>query len=86
VSATGRILNAEIQYVESHFGKRRGSRSSGKTGTYDDDVEATLVGGVHEFLMSLVVGPFLSDRTFRDFRIGRIHHFNVFFSIFHIAN
>ena len=36
------------------------------SGTYDDDVELTLVGRVDKFLMSLIVGPFLGKRAFRN--------------------
>ncbi len=64
VCAAGAVLDAEVIYVETHFAQRRCCRSTGKAGADDDNVEVALVGGVYKVLMGLVVGPFLSDRTF----------------------
>ncbi len=47
-------------------------RSAGEAGAYDDDVEVALVGGVYKVLVGFVVGPFLSDRTFRNLRVDLI--------------
>ena len=66
------LMHRAKKYIEAHF--REGSRSggAGKTGTYDDDVKATLVSGVDQFLMVFVVGPFLLERTGRNLRhLGR---------------
>ncbi len=72
VSAAGAVLDAEVEHVEAHLAESGGGRSAGQAGTYDDDVEVALVGGVDEFLVSLVVGPFLSDRTFGNLRVDRV--------------
>ena len=34
-----------------------------------DDVEAAFVGGIHQFLVTFIVGPFFGQRTFGDFRV-----------------
>ena len=72
MSAARAVLYAEIVYVEAHLAKSRSGRCAGEAGTDNDDVEVALVGRVYEVLMSFVVGPFLSDRTFGDFRVNRV--------------
>ena len=72
VRAAGGVLDAEVEYVEAHLCEGSRSGGAGKTGTYDDDVEAALVSGVDQFLMVFVVGPFLLERTCRNLRhLGR---------------
>ena len=82
VSTARRILDAEVEHVESHFSQSRSSRSTGETGTYNDDVELTLVGRIHQFLMSLVVGPFFCNRTFRYLRIDFLCFFHFYKNLF----
>ena len=80
VSAARRVLDAEVKHVEAHLSQSRSGRSAGETGTNDDDVEFALIGGVYEFLVCFIVGPFLSNRTFGDFRVdNRLSRFNFFF-------
>ena len=47
VCAARRVLNAEIEYSETHFTERSGSRSAGKSGSHYDDVQTAFVGRVH---------------------------------------
>ncbi len=70
--AAGAVLNAEVVYVEAHFAECGGGGGACEAGTYDDDVEATLVGGVYKVLVGFVVGPFLSDRTFRNLGVDSV--------------
>ncbi len=65
VCAARAVLNAEVVYVEAHFAEGRGCRCPCEAGAHHDDVEVALVGGVHQVLVGFVVGPFLSDGTFR---------------------
>ena len=85
MSAARAVLDAEVEDVEAHLCEGGGGGSAGKTRPDNDHVKTTLVGWVDELLMSLIVGPFLSDRTLRDFGISRTHYFDVFCCIFHIA-
>ena len=62
--ATGAVLNAEVEHIEAQFGKSRRRRSAGKTGTNHNHVKIALVGGIDKFLMSLVVGPLVSNGAF----------------------
>ena len=72
VRTAGRVLDAEVEYVEAHLCEGSRSGSAGKACTYNDDVEAALVSGVDQFLMVFVVGPFLLERTCRNLRhLGR---------------
>ena len=64
VGAARRVLDAEVLHLETHFAERCGGACAGKARTYDDNVELTLVLGVNQFLMSLIVGPFFSHGTF----------------------
>ena len=73
VCTTGRVLDAEVLYLEAHFAERSGSGGSGQTGADDDDVEFTLVLGVHKLLVCLIVGPFFSNGTFRYAGIESCH-------------
>ena len=50
--------------MESQRAQRGGGRGTGQAGTHYDDVELALIGGVHQLLRSLVIGPFLTERTF----------------------
>jgi hypothetical protein len=81
VRAAGAVLDAEVHHVEPEFAKGRSGRGPGKAGTHHDDVEVTLVGGVYELLMSLIVGPLFSYGTFGDFGIylkfGELRRFDV---------
>ena len=79
VSAAGRILNTEVQHVESQLAQRSGSRTAGKTRTNDDDVETTFIGRVHQFLVCFIIGPLFSQGAFGYFRIYCSH--NNFFSV-----
>ena len=47
VRTTRRVLDAEIKYSETHFTERSGSGSTGKSGSYYDDVQTAFVGRVH---------------------------------------
>ena len=58
VSTTGRILDTEVEYSESHFAQRSGCRCAGKSGTYNDNVKTTFVGRIYKFLVSFIVTPF----------------------------
>ena len=77
VCTTGRVLNAEVEYFETHFAQRGGCAGSGQARAHHDDVKTALVGGVYQFLMSFVVGPLLGYRSFRYFRIYSSHFFAV---------
>ncbi len=85
VSAARAVLDAEVEHVEAHLGESRGCRRTGETRADHYDVETTLVCGIDKFLMGLVVGPFLSDRTLRDLRVRRIHYSYFAVCSFHIA-
>ena len=82
VRAAGRILDAEVQYVKAHLAQRGGCRCTCQTGTHDDDVEFALIGGVDEFLVSLIVGPFLSDGSLGNLGIDGL---SVNFGFFHLC-
>ena len=62
--ATGRVLYAEVEHVEAHLAERGCGRGAGQTRTYDDDVELEFVLGVHQTLVSFIVGPFLGHGAF----------------------
>ncbi len=72
VRAAGAVLYAEVVYVEAHFAECGGCGGACEAGTYDDDVEVALVGGVYKVLVGFVVGPFLSDRTFRNLGVDSV--------------
>ena len=46
---------------------RSGSRGTGKTCTHNDNIQLTLVGGVHQLLVRFVIGPFFCQWAFRNF-------------------
>ena len=69
VSATGRVLNAEVIYIEAHLGKGSGSTCSSKTCADHDDVELQLVLRVHQTLVSFIFFPFLRHWACRNLRI-----------------
>ena len=64
VSTTWRVLDTEVKHIEAHFAKRSCSRSTCKTCTNNDYIKTTFVGRVHQFLVSFIVSPFFSQRTF----------------------
>jgi hypothetical protein len=66
VCTTGRVLDAEVIYVETHLGQRSGSTGTCQTCTYNDYVELELILGVNQTLVSLIVGPFFSNRSLGD--------------------
>ncbi len=72
VGAAGGVLDAEVIYVEAQLAEGRGGGSTRETGADDDYVEVALVGGVHELLVSFVVGPLLSDGTFGYFGVNLV--------------
>ncbi len=72
VRAAGAVLYAEVIDIEAHFAERGSCGRTCEAGAHDDDVEVALVGGVDELLVGLVVGPFLRDRTFGNFRVKLI--------------
>ena len=72
------VLDTEVQYVESHLCKGRGSRSTGKTRSYNNNVQTALVSRVHQFLMVLVIGPFELQRSLRDLGVLRSDNFSLF--------
>ena len=47
VCTARRVLDAEVEYSETHFAQRSGSTGTGKSGSYYDDVQTTFVGRVH---------------------------------------
>ena len=53
MSTTRRILDAEALYLEAHFAKGGSGSTTSEAGTYDDDVEFTLIGRIHQFQLSL---------------------------------
>ncbi len=82
VCTTGRILDTEVEDIESHLCERSCCGSTGQTGTNNDDVETTLVGRVDELLMVLIVGPLKLQRTSGDFgHLGRDDSIGVGFSV-----
>ena len=85
VSATGAILDAEIEHIESHLCQCRSGRSTGETCADHDDVETTLVSGVYKLLMSLVISPFISDGTLGDLGVRRIHDSDILICCFHVS-
>ena len=64
VCTARRVLDAEVDHVEAHLTEGSSSAGTGQTCTYDDDVKLTLVGGVHQFLVSFIVGPFFGQGAF----------------------
>ena len=64
VCTAWRVLNAEVQHVESHLTEGCGSGSSGEAGAHHNHVQLQLVLRIDQALMSLVVGPFLSHWSF----------------------
>lgn len=67
VGAARAVLDTEVEHVETELAESGGSRSACQTRTDHDYIEVALVGGVHEFLMCLIVGPFFSYGTFGNF-------------------
>ena len=63
VGAAGRVLDAEDVDTEAQCAEGGGGRGSGEAGADDDDVHLALVGGVHQLLAGLIIGPFLSEGT-----------------------
>ena len=83
VCTTRRVLDTEVQHIESHFCQRSCSRSTGQTSTYHDDIQTTLVCRVHQFLVIFIIFPLLSQWALRDFWINFSHNdlfSNVFFT------
>ena len=65
VGTARRVLDAEVEHVETHLAERSGCAGASQTSTYDDDVKFKFILGVYQALMSLVVGPLLSYGTLR---------------------
>ena len=76
VGTAGRVLDAEVLHLEAHLTERGGCRSTCQTCTHDDDIKFTLVFGVHQLLVSFIVGPLLSNGTFGNARIKGCHNGN----------
>ena len=66
VRATGRVLDAEVFDLESHFAERSRGAGAGQSRTHDDNVELTFVFGVHQFLVRFIVGPLFGHGAFGD--------------------
>jgi hypothetical protein len=62
-------LDTEVDNLEAELAQSGSRRTSGQTGTYDDDVEATLIGGIYQLLMRFIISPFFRQGTFGYFRI-----------------
>ena len=73
VSTTGRILDTEVEHIEAHLAQGSSSTGACQTGTYYDNVQLELVLGIYQALVSFIIGPFFSDRTFRYSRIDSCH-------------
>ena len=65
VGTARRVLDAEVEHVETHLAERSSCAGASQTSTYDDDVKFKFILGVYQALMSLVVGPLLSYGTLR---------------------
>ena len=55
VCTTGRILNTEIQHIEAQLTKCGCSGSSRQTCAHHNYIQTTLVGGIYQLLLSLVI-------------------------------
>lgn len=66
VRATGRVLDAEVLDLESHFAERSRGAGAGQSRAHDDNVELTFVFGVHQFLVRFIVGPLFGHGAFGD--------------------
>ena len=77
--AAGRVLYAEVIHIETHLTQRGSSAGTCQSCTHYDDVKLELVLGVHQTLMSLIVGPFLCYRTLGNLRIDYLSHNSLMF-------
>ena len=66
VCTAGRVLDAEVLDLESHFAERSRGAGAGQSRTHDDNVELTFVFGVHQFLVRFIVGPLFGHGAFGD--------------------
>ena len=73
VCTARRVLDAEVLHFEAHFTERSSSTCTSKSSTYDDNIELTFVFGVHQLLVSFIVGPLLGHGAFGDARIQNSH-------------
>ena len=69
VSAAGRVLNAEYLHVVTHLTERSSSRCATQTGTYNDDVELTLICGANHLDSSLMIAPLFGQSASGNLRI-----------------
>ena len=69
-------MDAEVEHLEAHFAEGGGCGGACQAGADYDDVELALVGGVHQLLVSFIVGPLFGNRTFGDFGIYVSHNFS----------
>ena len=69
VSAAGRVLNAEYLHVVTHLTERSSSRCATQTGTYNDDVELTLICGANHLNSSLMIAPLFGQSASGNLRI-----------------
>ena len=65
VRTAWRVLDAEVEDVEAHLAECGGSRCTSQTRTDNNDVQFQFILWVNQALVSLVVGPLLSHRSFR---------------------
>lgn len=69
VSAAGAVLVAEALYLVPQFAKSGGGGGTSKAGTDDEDGVFALVVGVDKLGFKLILGPFVLNRTGRNFCI-----------------
>ena len=65
-SAIHYVTTDDLPVIYTHLGQRSGSTGTCQTCTYNDYVELELILGVNQTLVSLIVGPFFSNRSLGD--------------------
>ncbi len=66
VRASGRVVEGEQLHPVAELAERRRRGRTREPTAHDDDLEATLVGRVHQLHVELVLRPLLRDRTLGD--------------------
>ena len=69
VCTTGRVLDAQVDDIETHLAERGSCRCTSQTGTNNYHIELQLILGVHQALMGFILFPFLRYWTCRNLRI-----------------
>ena len=73
VRAAGRVVKHDALHLVAELGERGGGGGTGETGTDDDDLVFTLVGGVDQLEVGFIGAPFVGERAGGDVGIESGH-------------